>query len=497
MNRYETELALRPNAGQDPSDKRYQRFVTFDNNPHILRGILTAGFALLAIFVCLFMPLYTTGDGEIGVHSNVTLFGVLSALFNDGVFTFSTPDLGDLSVTMSTGIGVWVLLSCIGLIGCAVCGILAILGKWKGFDKPILMAVNAVVTIVLVITLLVSILPGVRATDIWGNECDFYNQFEPSGGLFFAILCTLIAFATSWGVNDRNARLVRKHWLMYVFLIVPALLVMVYSIYPMILSVCMSMKQYVIADGIWGSQWVGFDNYVKIFTEPEMLDLLGNTILISFLRMIISIIPPIILAIMLYDMGAQKVRKGIQTIIYIPHFFSWVVVYAVAYSFINADGLINNILEDDIRILANEEIFIPLLLITDLWKECGWNTILYMAALTNVDPSLHEAASMDGAGPLKRLWHITLSSIKPTIVFTTVMSVGNLLKGAGYEQIMLFGSDIMKNAQVIDTWVVWKGLEKLEYGLGAAVSFFQSLIGLGMVVGCNYISKKWVGVGLY
>lgn len=120
-----------------------------------------------------------------------------------------------------------------------------------------------------------------------------------------------------------------------------------------------------------------------------------------------------------------------------------------------------------------------------------------MAALSNVDPNLNEAAAIDGAGPLRRLWFITLPCIKPTIVFTSVMAVGNLLKGAGYEQIMLFGSEVMENAQVIDTWVIWKGLKGLQYGIGAAVSFFQSLIGMFMVVACNKLSKKWVGVGLY
>lgn len=484
-------------SGQERIDKSHQALIKFDTNPCILRGILTMSFSLLAIILFLTTALYTTGDSQIDVLVSVNIFAVLSALFDGGRFTFEAAEIGELSVVMSNGAAILITLSFVCLLASFVCGILSVLRKWNGRDKTVLMGVNAATLLVVMLTFIISILPGMKATDIWGMEKEFYNVFSPSAGIFFAIFFALLSFATSWGINGKNTKLIRKNWLMYVFLIVPAILVVVYSIYPMILSVCMSMKDYVIADGIWGSQWVGFNNYVTIFTDPDMLRIIGNTIFISFLRMIISIIPPIILAIMLYDMGAPKVRKGIQTIIYIPHFFSWVVVYAIAYSFINADGLINNVLDEDIRILANEEIFVQLLLITDLWKECGWNTILYMAALTNIDPSLHEAASMDGAGPLKRLWHITLPSIKPTIVFTAVMAVGNLLKGAGYEQIMLFGSDIMKNAQVIDTWVVWKGLEELKYGLGAAVSFFQSLIGLLMVVCCNYISKKWVGVGLY
>ena len=496
MNDCLLDNELTSNAMQQ--NKKQETLLTkFDSQPNILRGMLTILFSLCSIVLFLLTALYTTGDAQIDVVANVNIFGVLSALFNGGRFTFEATDIGELSVVMPSGIAVLIVVCFVCLIASFIFGVLIFLGKFKGFDKFVLTGVNALSLAVLILTLIVSIMPGAKATDIWGMEKEFYSVVSPNAGIFFAIFFTLLACATSWGVNVKNAKLVRKNWLMYVFLSVPAILVVVYSLYPMILSVCMSMKEYVIADGIWGSGWVGMDNYVAIFTDSDMLRIIGNTVFISFLRMIISIVPPIILAIMLYDMGAPKIRKAIQTIIYIPHFFSWVVVYAIAYSFINADGLINNILSEDIRILANEEVFVPLLLITDLWKECGWNTILYMAALTNVDPSLYEAAAMDGAGPLKRLWHITLPSIKPTIVFTAVMSVGNLLKGAGYEQIMLFGSDIMKNAQVIDTWVVWKGLEELKYGLGAAVSFFQSIIGLIMVVGCNYISKKWVGVGLY
>lgn len=488
--------AVAPEAGGN-SDKRHSNRMLFDTHPNILRGMFTAAFALIAVVLFLIAPLYSTGDDTIGVSTGVNLFGIFSALASGGKYSFEAADIGEISVTMASGAGVMTVICFVLLLASVALGVLSMLGKLGSYEKAALMGVNFLSALMLLITFLASILPGMTAQDIWGNEREFYNVFSPGAGIFMALLCSVIAFGTSWGVNVKNAKLVRKNWLMYLFLVVPAILVVVYNIYPMILSVCMSMKDYVIADGVWGSAWVGFDNYVAIFTDADMLRIIGNTIFISVLRMVISIIPPIILAIMLYDMGAYKVRKGIQTIIYIPHFFSWVVVYAIAYSFINADGLFNNLTGDDVRILANEKAFIPLLLITDLWKECGWNTILYMAALTNVDPSLHEAAAIDGAGPLKRLWHITLPSIKPTVVFTTVMSVGNLLKGAGYEQIMLFGSDVMKNAQVIDTWVIWKGLEGLQYGLGAAVSFFQALIGLGMVVGCNYISKKWVGVGLY
>jgi putative aldouronate transport system permease protein len=465
---------------------------------HVLRGILTFGFSLIALIFLLCAPIFSFGDESVSLKESVGLFGLLGTLGSGGSYSFTTTEFGRLTVQIPS-VAVWlVLLTFVFNLANCVLGALGAFGILKKHDRAVLSVCGLVSVVYQCIVFCVLIgKNSLRAKDILGESQEFYRVFSVSASYLVSILCAVISFSTALGVNEKNTKAVRKNWLMYLFLVIPGVLVVVYNLYPMLLSFCLSMKNYVIADGVWGSTWVGLNNYIRIFSDSDMLRIVGNTILISVLRMLIAIIPPLILSIMLFDMGHLKLRKGIQTVLYIPHFFSWVVVYAIAYSIVNPDGLINNITGSEIRILANENTFIPLLLITDLWKECGWNTILYMAALSNVDPSLQEAASIDGAGPLRRLWSITLPSIKPTIVFITVMSVGNLLKGAGYEQIMLFGSDIMKSAQVIDTWVVWKGLQGLEYGLGAAVSFFQSLIGMVMVLLCNYLSKKWVGVGLY
>ena len=153
--------------------------------------------------------------------------------------------------------------------------------------------------------------------------------------------------------------------------------------------------------------------------------------------------------------------------------------------------------KDSVKILTSETKFIPLLLITDLWKELGWGTIIFLAALTGIDPSTYEAAAIDGAGAWKKFKYVTLPGMKPTIAFVSIMAVGNVLKGAGYEQILLFGSETMKSAQVIDTWVYWKGLNGLQYGISSAVSFLQSAVGLILVLGANKFSKKKVGISLF
>ena len=229
-----------------------------------------------------------------------------------------------------------------------------------------------------------------------------------------------------------------------------------------------------------------------------MLQVIGRTIYISVLRLIVGIIPPLILSVCLYDLKSSKMRSVFQNIVYIPHFFSWVVVYAITYSLLSPEGLMNSVFGTSVDYMVSKKYFLTIVIVTSIWKELGWGTILYLAALSGVDTSLFEAAKIDGAKPLQRVVHITLPSIRNTIVFLTVMSLGNILKGAGGEQLLLFYSATTKDqALVIDTWLVWYGMKELQYSLGAAMSFFQSAIGMIMVLGCNYISKKTCEVSMW
>ena len=277
-------------------------------------------------------------------------------------------------------------------------------------------------------------------------------------------------------------------------------MIFIFSLYPILLQTILSFKNYKIDNGIWKSDWVGLANFNLIFTDQQMLHLLKNTIFISCCRMFLGIVPPLILAILLFDMAMPRFRKILQTIIYIPHFFSWVIIFAIAYAFVNQEGIINNILVslgyDRVTFFNNDDVFYPLIFITDIWKELGWGTILFLAALSGVDPNLYEAASVDGAGAMDKLFKITLPSIAPTITFVSIMAVGNVLKGAGGEQLLLFGTDQMQSAQTIDTWVIWQGLKGLQYGLSAAVSFFQSVVGIVLVLLCNKFSKKFANMGI-
>lgn len=194
----------------------------------------------------------------------------------------------------------------------------------------------------------------------------------------------------------------------------------------------------------------------------------------------------------------MRAKKVVQTVVYIPHFFSWVIIYAITYAFLNEEGLLSTWLGTSSSILTDSDWFIPIVIITNIWKELGWGTILYLAALSSVPPELYEAAKLDGAGPWQRVWRITLPSILPIVMYLLIINLGQILKNAGGEQLLLFANAVTKpQAMVIDTWLYWESLGELKYSLGAAMSFFQAAVGMVLVFGCNRLSKKTTGIGMW
>lgn len=474
----------------------------FKDKPEELKGTIIVVILSFALVFMLFMPILNLGDASIDLSVNISGINLMVSAFGSWELSKTVPGIGTITVLLPKLPAVLLLLSYLLLAFSIALVILFSYTKYKTKQSKVLKITGVILSVYFSVIYIVLITAkGVKAVDIYGATRIFYQVYSLSASYLVGAVLTFFATAIAFMLKLKEVGKVRKNLIMYILLIVPVSLMFVFNIYPMFLQVILSLKKYVIADGVWGSSWVGLQNFKTIFTDSDMFRIIGNTVLISVSRILVGIIPPIILAIFLFDMGRERYRKGVQTILYIPHFFSWVVIYGIAYAFINPEGLINNIIVafggTPIKILTSESKFIPLLLFTDLWKELGWGTILYIAALSNVDPSLYESAAIDGAGAWKKLIHITLPGIAPTIVFVSVMSVGNVLRGAGFEQIMLFGSENMKIAQVIDTWVIWKGLDGLEYGLGAAVSFFQSAIGLILVLLCNKFSKRYVGIGLF
>ncbi len=334
--------------------------------------------------------------------------------------------------------------------------------------------------------------------DFFEESRKFYNLFEIKPTMLVISLLLVANGVVELKLDDKTVPTVKKFLPIYGFMVVPLILIFIFNIYPVVLQTVLAFKDFNLSDGVWGSDWVGMKQFKIIFTDELMLQVIGRTLYISVLRLITGLLPSLILAICLYDLKSSKMRSALQSIVYIPHFFSWVVIYAITYSLLSPEGLINGIFGTSNDYMVSQSWFMPVVIITSIWKELGWGTILYLAALSGVDTSLFEAAKIDGASPLQRVFHITLPSIKNTVVFLMIMNLGSILKAAGGEQLLLFYSAPTKEqALVIDTWLVWYGMTKLEYSLGAAMSFFQAAIGMIMVLGCNWLSKKTCEVSMW
>ena len=335
-------------------------------------------------------------------------------------------------------------------------------------------------------------------TDIYGETVPMRQSYNPSSCLL--ILTLIYAFSGLMQVTMKLARLrrIKRFWFIYLMLIPGLLYIAVFEIYPLFLQIVMAFKDYKLATGVWGSEWIGLGNLEQIFSDRNIYGAILNTFYLSFLFMLTGIFPSLIFALMLFEMKSDRTRKVVQTISYLPHFFSWVIIYAIVYAFLGTQGIVNSVLEKlglgSVNFLMSKGWFIPILLITDIWKGMGWGTIIFLAALSGVDPSLYDAAAVDGAGPIRKLFNITLPSIAPVFMFILIMNIGNLLKGANGEQLLMFASSVTKrDATTIGTWLYWEGLKKTQFGLGAAMSFFQSVVGLIMVLGANQLSKKLIG----
>ena len=295
---------------------------------------------------------------------------------------------------------------------------------------------------------------------------------------------------------------IKKHKALYIlFLPVLAYYVLV-RYWPIVLSWVVAFKDLKMGAGVFNSKWVGLENFRIIFSDPDILKVIQNTLEISLLRLLIGFLPPILLAIMFHDMLFARFKQWCQTIMYIPHFFSWVIIYGIVFAFFSTGtGFVNNLLQvmgfDKVEFLMSSQWFRPLLIGSSLWKELGWGTIIYMAAMTSIDKEQFEAAKIDGAGPIKRIIHITFPSILPVISFVLCINLGFIMYAGGEQILMFYNSSVYDVADVIDTWVYRVGLGSMRFGVGTAVGLFQSFIGMLLVLVSNYFTKKYTGNGIW
>ncbi|THF72897.1 ABC transporter permease [Cohnella fermenti] len=258
----------------------------------------------------------------------------------------------------------------------------------------------------------------------------------------------------------------------------------------------MAFKDYNFADGVFGSPWVGFDNFETIFRQPQTLNVIRNTFVLSVLNVFVSFPFPILLAIMLNEVRRSWFKRTIQTIVYLPHFFSWVIIGGFVVTLFSVEsGTINRWIEaltgEPYPFLFSPTSWITIYVSSGIWKEMGFSAIIYLAALTSIDPSLYESASLDGAGKLRQIRHITLPGIATTIVIMFILAMGKLME-VGFDHVYVLQNDIvLEVADVISTFMYRIGLQGAQFSLTTAMGMFESLIGLMLVLTANAIARRF------
>lgn len=250
------------------------------------------------------------------------------------------------------------------------------------------------------------------------------------------------------------------------------------------------------------SEWVGLSQFISLFKKPAFFKVMRNTLAISFWKLLFGFPLPIILALMMNEMRNLKFKKVSQTLLYLPYFISWVVLSGIIIDFLDpTSGLITmfikSITGENIQVLTSKTAFVPMLVISDLYKGMGWGTIVYFAALSGVDPQLYEAAAIDGAGRFRQLLSVTLPAIMPTVILMAILSCNNILN-AGFDQIfMLYNSLVYDVADIIDTYVYRIGIQKSSYSFSTAAGMFKSVIALVLIVTVNFAAKKSGNAGIW
>lgn len=294
---------------------------------------------------------------------------------------------------------------------------------------------------------------------------------------------------------------IKRHYWLYIMVIPGVVYFLLFKYLPM-LGITIAFKDYHPMLGFFDSPWVGLKHFERLFNNNDFIVLFRNTLLISLYKLIFTFPIPIIISLMLNEVRVSLYKRIVQSIIYIPHFISWVVVVGMTYTlFTEQGGLINEIIintgNDPINFLGSNEWIRTMLTSQTIWKEAGWGTILYLAAMSNIDPQLYEAAEMDGAGRLRKMWHITLPSIRGTIAVLLILQVGAFMD-TGFEQIFnMINPGNRAFGDVFDTYVYISGITQGQFSYSTAIGLFKSVIGLILVVTANTLTKKLGEEGIF
>lgn len=294
--------------------------------------------------------------------------------------------------------------------------------------------------------------------------------------------------------NLQMSRYFRKTWSLYLMMLLPLVYFIVFRYIPMT-NIVMVFKDYNMFKGVWQSDWVGFKWFAKAFSSQDFWDALRNTIALNVLDLIMGFPLPIVLALLLNELIFKGFKRLTQTIAYLPHFLSWIIISGIAFQLLAPQsGVINTFLAKNgvapIEFLGKPGLWIGTYVVLGLWKEMGWNTIIYLAAITGINPELYEAAEIDGAGRFRKIISVTLPGIRSTIIVLLIMNLGRILGIEFDRPFVLQNPAVMDVADVISTYVYRVGIRGLQFSLTAAVGLFQSVVCVLFLLGSNSLAKK-------
>lgn len=291
----------------------------------------------------------------------------------------------------------------------------------------------------------------------------------------------------------------KTQWQYHVMLIPGIIILLIFGYYPLY-GLVIAFQKFNPGLG-FNSPWVGFDNFKYIFSQPGFLRTIGNTLYIAVFKIIGGIIVPLTFALLLNEVAKDKLKRVFQTLVYLPHFMSWIILAGVLSDILGNEGIVNTVLNalglESVSFMGDKDVFPWTVIISDIWKDFGFGTIIYLAALTSVDPGLYESAIMDGAGRWKQTLHITLPMIAPTIILKTVLSLSGVLD-AGFDQVFnMYAPIVYETGDIIDTYVYRLGIAQAQYSIGTAVGLFKS-VASSILVGISYIlADKWAGYRIF
>lgn len=296
----------------------------------------------------------------------------------------------------------------------------------------------------------------------------------------------------------------KRYWTLYLLLVLPVTFFIIFRYIPMT-YVQIAFKKYSIVQSVWEMPWAdknGFEYFIKAFSNRDFLYALRNTLMLNLLDLLVGFPAPIILALLINELKFARFKRVTQTIVYMPHFLSWIIIAGIALQlFAPSTGFVNIVLNsmgfDSVPFLNNSVYWVLTYLALGVWQSMGWNSIIYLAALTGINPELYEAASIDGAGRFSKMWYVTLPGLRPTIIILLIMSLGRIL-GSEFDRPYALGNAMVTSvSNVIATFVYTNGIRGLQFSMTTAVGLFQSVVGVGFLLGANSLARKFGERGIW